>query len=97
MIGGNPAENQVYGFTGWTETTGYLSLHNPSDREVTFRVTLNRRLGLPKSVAESEAVFAISSPLEGDLDGLESAYKAGTELEITLPAKAIRVIEFSRK
>ncbi|MCA9055421.1 MAG: alpha-galactosidase, partial [Planctomycetaceae bacterium] len=58
MIGGNPAENQVYGFTGWTETTGYLSLHNPSDREVTFRVTLNRRLGLPKSVAESEAVFA---------------------------------------
>lgn len=97
MIGGNPAENQAYGFTGWTQDTGYLSLHNPSNDTKTFRIALNRELGLPKSVVENGDVFVISSPLEGDTDGLEKRYKSGAEFSIVLPPKAIRVIEFSKK
>lgn len=95
MIGGDPRRAEVYGYTGWTEELGYLSLHNPSDETREFQITLDRTLGLSKEVLERHPTFLISSPLAQDEPLLPKQATAGEPLTVTLPPKAIRVLEFS--
>lgn len=95
MFGGDPGQGKAYGYTGWVDKTGYLSLHNPSDREQVVEVTLDREFGLPKKAIDGKLTYTLTSPLEGDADGLESSYTAGSTFQMTLPAKAIRIYEFS--
>lgn len=95
MIGDDPAEGRVYGFTGWTEDLGYLSLHNPSDEAREFRIELNRKLGLSKDAVHQGREYAVSSPLAEDTESLPKAAVAGKPLTVTLPPRAIRILEFT--
>lgn len=95
MIGGNPKKGEVYGYTGWTAESGYLSLHNPSDEEREFTFVPDCALGLPKTAATRGASFAISSPLESDSVSLPKTATVGQPCTITLPPRAIRILEFS--
>lgn len=96
MIGGNPAQSEVYGYSGWTESSGYVSLHNPSSGAKSFTVVLNREFGLPKQAVAAGAGYLVSSPFKDDADGLDQHVSAGGQITITLPPKGIRVLEFSR-
>ena len=40
--GGNPKVNEVYGYTAWTESQGYITIHNPSTETKTYSVKLDR-------------------------------------------------------
>ncbi|MEW4563169.1 hypothetical protein AB1K70_11620 [Bremerella sp. JC770] len=94
MIGGNPMSGEVYGYTGWTENLGYISLHNPSDAPQQLSLRLDRSLGLPKSVLDQGKTFAVSSPLQEDIERLPKKAMAGDQLTIELPPHAVRVLEF---
>lgn len=95
MIGGNPMEGAVYGYTGWTDDQGYVSLHNPSDEPQEFTFTLDRYLGLPKLAVEQRRTYAVRSPIEVDRPVLPKEATTGKRYTITLPPGAIRVLEFS--
>lgn len=95
MIGGNPMAGEVYGYTGWTEDSGYLSLHNPSDDTREFQITLDRTLGLPKGAVDPSRTYDVSSPLEEDQAQLPQQAVVGERLSIKLPPQAIRVLEFT--
>ena len=87
---GDPRQNEVYGYSAWNETRGYVSIHNPGDAPIEYRVTLDRAAGvLPESGA-----FKVSSQLPGSLQGLEKSYAYGDTVTITLGPKEIRLIDF---
>jgi hypothetical protein len=96
MHGGDPNRKEVYGYTGWNYDRGYLSIHNPSDKEAVYKFTINRELtGLQ---LKGNKTFQLISPLAGSLAGLPKSVTYGGSLEIKLKPREIRLLEFdSRK
>ena len=92
LIGGNPNYKQVYGYSGWGEGQGYISMHNPSDQVRTFTVKLDRTIGIHKDVQN----YKLSSPIEGDTEGLKSAWSFGDTMTIKLQPREIRVLTFKK-
>lgn len=97
MIGGDPAKREVYGYTGWTDTLGYVSLHNPSNEIREYIVTFDRTLGLTAKSIADQTTFSLTSPLAVDLENLEKSIKPGSQIKLTLPPASIRILEFHKK
>ncbi|MCA9265270.1 MAG: hypothetical protein KDA60_15525, partial [Planctomycetales bacterium] len=92
MHGGDPEQQQVYGYTAWTGEQGYVSIHNPSDEAVEYSLILNRETGLLPS--SQQATYQLSSPIPGDTRGLKSEYQFGDTLHLTLQPREIRILSF---
>lgn len=60
MHGGSPKHKEVYGYSGWSDEIGYVSIHNPLDKAQEYTFTLNRALGLNP---DNSTVFRVSSPI----------------------------------
>lgn len=95
MIGADPKNGEIYGFTGWTKELGYVSLHNPSDESREFLITLDRKLGLPKEAVEQSQTYLVSSPFKEDQAELPKQATAGEQFVVKLAPRAVRVLEFS--
>ena len=46
-VGGDPAKGKVYGWAGWSQRKGILSLRNPSDQPATFSLDIGEAFELP--------------------------------------------------
>jgi hypothetical protein len=93
MHGGDPAKGDVYGYSGWTADSGYISIHNPSDKEQPYTITLNRALGM---VPGAKGAYRLGSPLPGDTDGLPKSAQPGDTIEMKLKPGEIRILNFDR-
>jgi len=90
MHGGNPAAGEVYGYTAWNRTNGYISLHNPSDQPRSYSMKLDRAFGL----LPPGGTFHLSSPLAGSLRGLPENCRFGDSLTLELSPHEIRILDF---
>jgi len=93
MHGGDPKKNKVYGYTGWNKDGGYISFHNPSNEPKTYRIKLDRKIGLPIG----SHTYATSSPLPNANDFENRTFKTNEVLEIQLNPKEIKVLEFNKQ
>ena len=94
MHGGDPQKEEVYGFTAWDNTRGYVSIHNPSNKEADYSFTLNRDFGLTKEGAKN---FHLTSPIADSLKGLKKKYTRGDRITLTLKPREIRILNFDDK
>ena len=90
MHGGNPTQNEVYGYSGWNEHGGYASFHNPSDKIQSYSVSLNRAFGTP-----ANRKFKTSSPLPNAEKLTGKTFSTGDRIEITLNPGEVKILEFS--
>ncbi|MBT3379632.1 MAG: hypothetical protein HN742_19125 [Lentisphaerae bacterium] len=90
MHGGNPKKGEVYGYTAWTESRGYISLHNPAGTAARYRIVLDKAFGLGPDTGP----FALSSPMADSLIGLGERYDYGDTIELELKPREIRVLNF---
>ena len=85
LIGGNPEENNVYGFVSWTEDGGIVALRNPANEEAPLTLTLNKLMGVPedienlkreniycKSLAENDELYSYNDKLDITLHPFEA-------------------------
>ena len=85
FIGGNPAENNVYGFIGWSDSEGIIALRNPDGETAPLTLTLNKLMGVPESLEnsviksiyskkalESEETYSYNDKLSFDLEPFET-------------------------
>jgi hypothetical protein len=92
MHGGQPNNGEVYGYTAWNQTQGYISIHNPSDKKQTYTVKLDRVFGL----LPGSGPFYVSSPLGADSTrNLPGMYKFGDTLAFELAPQEVRIINFT--
>jgi len=91
MHGGRPKSGEVYGYTAWNQTQGYLSVHNPSGKLQLYTIKLDRAFGL----LPGSGPFYLKSPLDGSLRGLPKVCNFGDSLVFELPAQEIRIINFA--
>ncbi|MEG0645924.1 hypothetical protein [Bacteroides sp.] len=92
MFGGNPLNQEVYGYSGWKGKQGYISLHNPSSRPQKIALPLNRQIGVHSSVKD----YTLSSPLLGDTEGLKESWSYNDVLTLELKPKEIRILMFNK-
>lgn len=91
MHGGSPAEGKVYGYTGWNEKGGYISVHNPSSSVTqTYTVALNRALGLNVKLGK----LKMSSPLNNAAEFVGQTVSAGDEISFQLKPGEVKVLNF---
>lgn len=60
MIGGRPSDKEVYGYAGWNAKKGYISLHNPSDKEQTYMLHTDRNTGFGKGKHKVKITFRLN-------------------------------------
>lgn len=92
MYGGNPQLREVYGYSGWNQDMGYVSMHNPSNQVRRLTLKLDRKLAVDKKMRN----FTLSSPLEGNCDGLKKTWSYGDVLTVELKPQEIRVLTFKK-
>jgi hypothetical protein len=62
-VGGNPGNNEVYGWASWTPRKGILVLRNPDDKAATFSADLKRIFELPEGTTKT---YHFRSPWKND-------------------------------
>ncbi len=93
MHGGNPKNNEVYGYAGWNETGGYASFHNPSGLEQIYTLELNRALGVVGDIG----TYKVSSPLQNASDLQGKSFSAGSQIKIMLHPGEVKILEFKKQ
>ena len=91
MHGGRPHAGEVYGYTAWNKTQGYLSVHNPSASTKTYTIKLDRTFGL----LPDKGLFHVSSPLEDSMRGLPITCMLGDTLTLEMKPREIRILNFN--
>jgi len=90
MYGGDPRQKNVYGYSGWSEERGYISMHNPSDKPQKLVITMDRSMGIGKQVKN----YKLSSPLKRGIEGLKETWSYGDTLTVELQPKEVRILTF---
>ena len=90
MHGGNPKNKEVYGYTAWNKTGGYISFHNPSGKEVVYNIILDKKTG----VFKSNNKYVVSSPFKTDEDLIGESVRYGDTLKISLKPYQVKVLNF---
>jgi hypothetical protein len=62
-VGGNPGNNEVYGWASWSPRKAILVLRNPDDKPATFSANLQRIFELPEGAAKT---YHFHSPWKND-------------------------------
>ena len=84
---------QVYGYTGWTDNLGYVSVRNPTSSEKAYSFCLDRKFGL----IPGSGPFVISSPMVGKADGLKKVWKYGETVTLQLKPHEVIVLNFDKQ
>ena len=93
MIGGKPANGDVYGFSCWNGSEGIVSLRNPKDVTQTYTLTFDRLIGVAE---DTENVYG--EVIIGDISYQnDDAISYGDTVEITLPAKEVLIVQYGAK
>ncbi|GAA6258760.1 hypothetical protein F070042J6_46120 [Bacteroides sp. f07] len=92
MHGGNPRKSEVYGYTAWNEKQGYISVHNPSEEQREYKITLDRKTGL---IPDMKRAYRVSSVLGDKSDVARKQYRYGDVLSLTLRPKEVLLLDFA--
>ena len=93
FIGGNPSENNIYGFVSWTEDgEGVIAMRNPTDEKTSLTLTLNKLMGVPEDLCEvrRENVYSLSVPETAD------TYSYGSKIDLALHPFECVVFKFTK-
>lgn len=80
FIGGNPVENNIYGYVSWNDESGILAFRNPTNENADITITMNKLMGTPENLqgAKRFNVYCKTLP-ENDTE-----YNYNDKIDITL-------------
>ncbi|MBM7269010.1 discoidin domain-containing protein [Streptococcus suis] len=90
--GGKPGHGQVYGYSAWDEEKGILSIRNPIPTTQTYRVTLDRLVGVLEGTSNMHRKIVLGDSRHNSTELMNY----GQEFEITLNGYETVIFEFSK-
>ncbi|WP_462345659.1 hypothetical protein [Coprobacter fastidiosus] len=84
-------DTQVYGYTGWTKDSGYVSIHNPKSTKEKYSFTLNRDFGL---IPGEHVIYSLSSPMPDKIKNLKKQWRYGDTIEVEIDPKDVLILDF---
>ena len=92
FIGGNPLENNIYGYVSWTKDgEGVIALRNPTDESADLTLTLNKLMGVPESLKDVHRHNIYNKSMPEVLD----TYSYNDKIDLTLKPFEVMIFEFS--
>lgn len=93
LIGGDPIENNIYGYISWSEDgDGIIAMRNPSDEQTELTLTLNKLMDTPSSLKDAEIVN-----IYGSFDGGDALYSYNSKIDLTLKPFEVIIIKLKNK
>ncbi|WP_158796676.1 hypothetical protein [Pedobacter sp. L105] len=83
-VGGNPVKGEVYGYAGWADQKGVMTLRNPTGLAKTFTVNVKQALDIPGSLTDNYQFF--------DARGGDKVYK-GRSFQVKLAPYEVKVMD----
>lgn len=92
FIGGDPADNNVYGFISWTEEgEGIIALRNPTDEPAPLTLNLNKLMGVPEDLEGVSCESIFNSKVN------ESAkFSYADKIDLTLGGYEVTIFKLSK-
>lgn len=94
FIGGNPEENNVYGYFAWNENgDGIIALRNPTDEKAPLTLTLNKLMGCPEDLKDIQRynVYNLSNKESYD------SFSYGDKIDLTLQPFEVKIFQFGKE
>ncbi len=94
FIGGNPEENNIYGYFSWNEKgEGIIALRNPTDEKTPITLTLNKLMGCPEDLKDVQRynVYNLSNKESYD------SFSYGDKIDLTLQPFEIKIFQFGKE
>ena len=94
FIGGNPEENNVYGYFSWNENgDGIIALRNPTDEKAPLTLTLNKLMGCPKDLKDVKRYNVYNLTNKESYD----SYSYGDKIDLTLQPFEVKIFQFGKE
>ncbi len=94
FIGGNPEENNIYGYFSWDEKgNGIVSLRNPTDEKTSLTITLNKLMGCPEDLSDVKRYNVYNESGKESFD----SYSYGDKIDFTLKPFEVKVLQFGHE
>lgn len=93
FIGGDPLDNNIYGFISWTEDgEGIIALRNPTKEKTDLTLTLNKLMGVPESLKDVKMsnIYCHSLPESNIL------YSYNDKIDLTIHPFEAMIFKFSK-
>ncbi len=94
FIGGNPEENNIYGFISWTEYgEGIIALRNPTDESTDITLNINKLMGAPESLKNAKVIGIYNKTLP--LNSAKISYRS--KIDLTLHPFEVMILKITDK
>lgn len=94
LIGGNPAENNVYCYASWAENgEGIIALRNPTNEAAPLTLTLNRLMGCPNTLSNAKCYNVLNSANTQN----NNTYSYNDKINLTLAPFEIKILQFGEE
>ena len=93
MLGGDPADNNVYCYAAWTQDgEGIIGLRNPTHEAAPLTLTLNKLMGCPESLKDVRRFNVLNK------NGAESSdlYNYNDKINLTLAPFEVKIFQFGK-
>jgi hypothetical protein len=84
---------QVYGYTGWSDSQGYVSIHNPTTSRKSYAFTLDRKLGL----VPGSGPFRVSFPMAQHAREIKPIWSHAETVTAELQPHEIVIMNFDQR
>lgn len=93
LLGGDPAENNVYCYASWTDDgEGVIGLRNPTHEAAPLTLTLNKLMGCPENLKDTRRYNVLNK------SGAESSdlYNYNDKINLTLAPFEVKIFQFGK-
>lgn len=94
LIGETPAKGNCYGYSCWNDKEGIISVRNPRSETQTFKIRLNRTIGVPEN-AQNLWRSLVMKHNSDEADDNSRAFNYNDEITINLKGGEVRIWKFS--
>lgn len=95
FIGGNPEENNIYGYFSWNDNgDGIIALRNPTDEKTSLTLTLNKLMGCPESLKDVKRYNVYNQSNKESFDSFPTATRLTwlfSRLKLRFSNSAVRI------
>lgn len=93
FIGGDPLDNNIYGYISWAENgDGIIALRNPNNEETSLTLTLNKLMGTPECLKDAKRYNIYCKTLRET----DETYDYNSKMDLTMRPYEVMIFKIGR-
>lgn len=93
FIGGDPCENNIYGYISWTEDgEGVIALRNPTKEKASLTLTLNKLMGVPETLKD----VRVTNIYNKSMPQSEESYSYNDKINLNMHPFEVMIFQFGK-